>query len=50
MIGTEELLCLVTFSDFVHMIQVLGARIPICRVGKLLPTITAHIRRNGVRR
>jgi hypothetical protein len=49
-IGTEELLGLVAFAKFVHLIQVLRASFPIRGIGEFLTAITAHVGSCGVRR
>lgn len=42
-IGAEELLGVVAFAEFVHVIQVFGAYLPIRRHWKLFTAITAYI-------
>ena len=43
-ICTEELLGLVAFTEFVHMIQMFRPRIPICRIRKLFTTVSTNVR------
>ena len=42
-IRTEELLCLVTLSKLVHMVEMFRAKLPSRRVGELLATVAADI-------
>ena len=42
-IGAKELLCLVAFSKFVHVIEMFRPRFPVSRVRELFTTVTANI-------
>jgi hypothetical protein len=43
MVGAEELLRLVALSEFVYVVQVLGADIPLWWIGELLATVATEI-------
>jgi hypothetical protein len=42
-IGAEEFLCLVTFAEFVYMVEVFRAKLPTRRIGKLFSTVAANV-------
>lgn len=44
-VGTKEFLGLVALAKLVHVIEVLGPRLPIGRVRKLFAAVAAHIGR-----
>jgi hypothetical protein len=47
-IGAEELLGLVTLAEFVHVMEMFGAGLPICGRRKLLTTVATDIGRGWV--
>lgn len=47
---TEELLSLVALAKLVHVIQMLGPRIPVCRIREVVATVAAHIGQGGTDR
>jgi hypothetical protein len=44
-IGTEEFLGLVTLPEFVHVMEMFSASLPICRRRKFVTTIAADVGR-----
>lgn len=42
-IGTEELLGLIAFAKFVHVIEMLRPGIPVGGIGELFTAIPAHV-------
>ena len=42
-IGSKEFLRLVAFTEFVSRVQMLGADVPLRRVGELITTVATHI-------
>ena len=50
MVGTEELLGLVAFTKFMHVVQMLGSCFPVRRVGKLVTTVPANVCGSGASR
>jgi hypothetical protein len=50
MIGTEELLCLIALAELVCLQDMIASMIPVCRVGKLIATVAADVRRTVVAR
>lgn len=43
MVCTEEFLCLVAFTKFVHMVQMLRSCVPICGIRKLFATVATNV-------
>lgn len=51
-IGTKELLCLITFAEFVDVIEMFGTHVPVGGIGKLLTAVATNVdgcRTNGRR-
>lgn len=42
-VGPEEFLSLITFAEFVDMVKVFSADVPLRRVRELFAAVTAHV-------
>jgi hypothetical protein len=49
-IGTEELLCLIAFAEFVCLQDMVASMVPVRWIGELVATVAADIRRTVVGR
>ena len=44
-IGTEELLCLITLAEFVCLQDMVTPLVPVCWIRELVATVAAYVRR-----